>query len=139
MAVTILGQLNKDIEAQADVEDFLLVTEAYARRGEDIEYLLLEEVIPQNGSQEVNVFHGKCRFWGICFNSGDGSSFKVKIRDTKSPETDVIVSPIIPGNTYHFIPGLIFRDGLRFVLEAQPSAGKTSSEVEILVCYEPID
>lgn len=139
MAITLLSQLNKDIEAKADLEDFLLVTEAYARRGENIEYLLLEETIPQNNSKEVNVFHGKCRFWGICFNLGSGNSFKVKIRDTKNPTTDVIVSPIIPGNTYHFIPGLIFNDGLMFVLEAQPLTGQESSYAEILVCYEPID
>lgn len=123
----LLKKNNVNVEAKADANGFLLVTEGYARRGENIQYRILTNSSPDSERK----IEQKIRLWGIHVNEVGAGSPSIDIRSLSSggPGLTALKTGVIAGNTYPFIPGLIFTAGIEVVL---------NNVNNVLVAYEPL-
>ena len=123
----LLKKNNVNVEAKADANGFLLVTEGYARRGENIQY----RILTSSSSNDDRKIAQKIRLWGVHVNAVEAGSPSIEIKSLSSGGSGLTAlgTNVIEGNTYTFIPGLIFTAGIEVVL---------NNVSNVLVAYEPL-
>jgi len=121
MAITAKHD-NQNVALQADDNSYLLVSEAYARRGENIKYLA--------GAGSSLIYSTKVRLWGVWVSAA--SSAQLAIHDGTLATGPTAIPTFSPAAStyYQFIPGMILDNGCYVTF--------SGSSVSYVIGYEPL-